>query len=113
MPDPIIDRDAIIERAEVAMKRLFVSAGLVDLDAEDYEVYAVASAELHLWDAYDAARAALSTIADDLLAPIEALHSGKHWCGTDHGDYDWYRPEKDESCPTAQAVAALREAVRA
>lgn len=99
MPDPIIDRDAIIERAEVAMKRLFVSAGLVDLDAEDY--------------AYDAARAALSTIAADLLAPIEALHSGKHWCGTDHGDYDWYRPEKAESCPTAQAVAAIREAVRA
>lgn len=90
---PIIDRDAIIEKAKIHIYN----------EVEDAD-----------WDnAYDAAAAALPSIADDLLAPIEALHSGKHWCGTDHGDYDWYRPEKAESCPTAQAVAAIREAVRA
>lgn len=88
MPDPIIDRDAIIERAEVAMKRLFVSAGLVDLDAEDY--------------AYDAARAALSTFADDLLAPIEALMVGRD---------DWVHPIVHLS-ELRQAVAAIREAVQ-
>ena len=93
---PIIDRDAIIEKAA---RIIAINSGPLGTHYLDH--------------AQNAARAALPSIADDLLAPIEALHSGKHWCGTDHGDYDWYRPEKAESCPTAQAVAAIREAVRA
>ncbi len=112
MTAPIIDRDAIIEKAAKA---------LVEHDADRMTCYdhmgacCPADGCAHGFTSRTGHQAAavLPSIADDLLAPIEALHSGKHWCGTDHGDYDWYRPEKAESCPTAQAVAAIREAVRA
>ncbi len=122
MPEPIIDRDAIIEKAKIHIYN----------EVEDAD-----------WgNAYDAAAAALPSIADDLLAPIEALHqeatitefaspSCEHG-GCEHGvdeltgdlecptyprkvcarcssDYDW----TPWPCPTAQAVAAIREAVRA
>lgn len=122
MPDPIIDRDAIIDKAKIHIYN----------EVEDAD-----------WgNAYDAAVAALPSIADDLLAPIEALHypayndadrtplcdqchgkAGVHECGC-WADADvqpvcgacWqgykYVPV-EWPCPTAQAVAAIREAVRA
>lgn len=87
---PIINRDAIIEKAKIHIYN----------KVEDAD-----------WgNAHDAAAAALPSIADELLAPIEALHQPlmSGWvprpcsCGLDY-----------EDCQTAQAVAAIREAVRA
>ena len=99
MPDPIIDRDAIIEKAKIHIYN----------KVEDAD-----------WgNAYDAAAAALPSIADDLLAPIEALHQPTPtleylpngvripWRACSCG----FRTHS--ACPTAQAVAAIREAVRA
>lgn len=88
MPDQIIDRDALIEKAA--------------------HIIAISSGPLgthYLDHAQNAACAALPSIADDLLAPIEALHRETfQFCR--ECDYNW-------PCPTAQAVAAIREAVRA
>lgn len=125
MPDPIIDRDAIIEKAA---RIIAINSGPLGTHYLDH--------------AQNAARAALPSIADDLLAPIEALHypayndanrtplcdqcygkAGVHECGC-WADADvqpvcgtcWqgykFVPVK-WPCPTAQAVAAIREAVRA
>ena len=78
MTDPIIDRDAIIEKAAPRIP---------------YALQAIA--------------AALPSIADALLAPIEALHCLKViTAACAHCKRVW-------PCPTAQAVAAIREAVRA
>ena len=99
MPDPIIDRDAIIEKAKIHIYN----------KVEDAD-----------WgNAHDAAAAALPVIADDLLAPIVARHRPKltveylpngvriPWKACTCG----FRTHS--ACPTAQAVAAIREAVRA
>ena len=87
MPDQIIDRDALIEKAKISIYN----------HVEDAD-----------WgNAYDAAAAALPVIVDAALAPIEALHSLNvvallQFCRGCSGDWP---------CPTAQAVAAIREAV--
>ncbi len=126
MPDPIIDRDAIIEKAASSMD-----------DQYNPDRFPILAAMFS-----DYAAAALPSIADDLLAPIEALHypayndthrtqlcdqchgkAGVHecgcWadadvqpvCGTCWQGYKFVPVEWP--CPTAQAVAAIREAVRA
>ena len=110
MTDPIIDRDAIIEKAAKA------AWGTVEDDPLPWEK----ASKLAWIAARVAAKDALQSIADDLLAPIEALHetrvvfddaamtTGHRECScgiaVQPGDLD---------CPTAQAVAAIREAVRA
>ena len=82
MSDPIIDRDAIIEKAKIHIYN----------EVEDAD-----------WgNAYDAAAAALPSIADDLLAPIDAAldewHEGNATAVLVHVE---------------QAIAAIRKAVRA
>ena len=93
MTAPIIDRDAIIEKAAKG-------------------VWGVVRSRV-------AILSALPSIADDLLAPIEALHQPNPtleylpngvripWRACSCG----FRAHS--ACPTAQAVAAIREAVRA
>ena len=93
MSAPIIDRDAIIEKAAKG-------------------VWGVVRSRV-------AILSALPSIADDLLAPIEALHQPNPtleylpngvripWRACSCG----FRAHS--ACPTAQAVAAIREAVRA
>ena len=93
MSAPIIDRDAIIEKAAKG-------------------VWGVVRSRV-------AILSALPSIADDLLAPIEALHQPTPtleylpngvripWRACSCG----FRAHS--ACPTAQAVAAIREAVRA
>ena len=93
MSAPIIDRDAIIEKAAKG-------------------VWGVVRSRV-------AILSALPSIADDLLAPIEALHQPNPtleylpngvripWRACSCG----FRTHS--ACPTAQAVAAIREAVRA
>ena len=93
MSAPIIDRDAIIEKAAKG-------------------VWGVVRSRV-------AILSALPSIADDLLAPIEALHQPTPtleylpngvripWRACSCG----FRTHS--ACPTAQAVAAIREAVRA
>jgi len=90
---PIIDRDAIIEKAAKG-------------------VWGVVRSRV-------AILSALPSIADDLLAPIEALHQPTPtleylpngvripWKACTCG----FRTHS--ACPTAQAVAAIREAVQA
>ena len=93
MSAPIIDRDAIIEKAAKG-------------------VWGVVRSRV-------AILSALPSIADDLLAPIEALHQPTPtleylpngvripWRACSCG----FRAHS--ACPTAQAVAAIRKAVRA
>ena len=93
MSAPIIDRDAIIEKAAKG-------------------VWGVVRSRV-------AILSALPSIADDLLAPIEALHQPTPtleylpngvripWKACTCG----FRTHS--ACPTAQAVAAIREAVQA
>ena len=93
MSAPIIDRDAIIEKAAKG-------------------VWGVVRSRV-------AILSALPSIADDLLAPIEALHQPNPtleylpngvripWRACSCG----FRAHS--ACPTAQAVAAIRKAVRA
>lgn len=141
MPDPIIDRDAIIEKA---------ARVLVEHDADRMTCYdhmgacCPADGCAHGFTSRTGHQAAavLPSISDDLLAPIEALHyaayndtnrtplcdqchgkAGVHecgcWadadvqpvCGTCWQGYKFVPVEWP--CPTAQAVAAIREAVRA
>ena len=132
MTDPIIDRDAIIEKAAKA------AWGTVEDDPLPWEK----ASKLARIAARVAAKDALQSIADDLLAPIEAIHyaayndtdrtplcdqchgkAGVHECGC-WADTDvqpvcgtcWQGYKfvpVDWPCPTAQAVAAIREAVRA
>ena len=84
----IIDRDAIIEKAKIHIYN----------EVEDAD-----------WgNAHDAAAAALQPIAADLLAPIEALHQP-----CEHPFKACHTCQVGHPCPTAQAVAAIREAVRA
>ena len=98
MPDPIIDRDAIIEKAKIHIYN----------KVEDAD-----------WgNAHDAAAAALPSIADDLLAPIEAMHPEVLGTFTPHNSAAYVvhlcqTCKVAYPCPTAQAVAAIREAVRA
>lgn len=97
MTDPIIDRDAIIEKAAKA------AWGTVEDDPLPWEK----ASKLARIAARVAAKDALQSIADDLLAPIEALHCLKViTAACAHCKRVW-------PCPTAQAVAAIREAVRA
>lgn len=121
MTGPIIDRDAIIEKAARA---------LVEHDADRMTCYdhmgaccpADGCAHGFTSRTRHQAAAVLASIADDLLAPIVAKHQpeepaypgervqcrgcteGCMYCEGNHF-YD--------DCPTAQAVAAIREAVRA
>ena len=135
MTGPIIDRDAIIEKAARVAWDTGSPLSLKRWDelSEDVRAHSVER---------EYAADMLPSIADDLLAPIEALHpeatiiefaspSCEHG-GCEHGvdeltgdlecptyprkvcarcssDYDW----TPWPCPTAQAVAAIREAVRA
>jgi len=115
---PIIDRDAIIEKAARA---------LVEHDADRMTCYdhmgacCPAGGCAHGFTSRTGHQAAvvLPSIADDLLAPIEALHQPSPtleylpngvripWKACTCG----FRTHS--ACPTAQAVAAIREAVRA
>lgn len=93
MTAPIIDRDAIIEKALIASGSEMTVGGIV--------------------------RVVLQSFADDLLAPIEAIHQPSPtleylpngvripWKACTCG----FRTHS--ACPTAQAAAAIREAVRA
>lgn len=93
MTAPIIDRDAIIEKAAKA------AWGTVEDDPLPWEK----ASKLARIAARVAAKDALQSIADDLLAPIEALMVGRD---------DWVHPIVHLS-ELRQAVAAIREAVRA
>ena len=108
MTAPIIDRGAIIEKAMQAVW------GVEDGDPTPWQAAMAASEGTRA-----TIRAALPSIADDLLAPIEALHQPNPtleylpngvripWRACSCG----FRAHS--ACPTAQAVAAIRKAVRA
>lgn len=61
LPDPIIDRDAIIEKAARKLHR--IDCNCPEPDAPDHSV-----------DYRDLVEAVAADLADDLLAPFRALH---------------------------------------
>lgn len=101
MTAPIIDRDAIIEKAA---KEAWDGGNPPILLAWDELPKRHRTHSLER----EYATLMLPSIADDLLAPIEALHYEcaclVKVCHTCQVRYP---------CPTAQAAAAIREAVRA
>lgn len=96
MTGPIIDRDAIIEKAARVAWDTGSPLSLKRWDelSEDVRAHSVER---------EYAADMLPSIADDLLAPIEALMVGRD---------DWVHPIVHLS-ELRQAVAAIREAVRA